>query len=156
MEVADKDEPVMTDDQDANDEKAPEVVVKTVEPPVELTPGFAIAATSPKTFKGLDFGTSAILLEHELKKPENLVRDTPITLEAIKTVLDEVNALYLQKDLSYLGRYCQSKLSQTVLSRFSSLKPPSGKSRLKTESKRRIHSRTSCIQRRRLYFSGCT
>ena len=95
--VADKDEPVMTDDQDASDEKAPEVVVKTVEPPVELTPGFAIAATSPKIFKGLDFGTSAILLEHELKKPENLVRDTPITLEAIKTVLDEVNALYLAK-----------------------------------------------------------
>ena len=84
-------------DKAEGDKAAPAIVIEPVQPPIELTPGFAIAATSPKTFQGLDFGTSAILLEHELKKPEKLVRDTPITLEAIKTVLDEVNALYLAK-----------------------------------------------------------
>ena len=87
----------VTLDKAERDDAAPVIVKEPVQPAIELTPGFAIAATSPKTFQGLDFGSSAILLEHELKKPEKLVRDTPITLEAIKTVLDEVNALYLAK-----------------------------------------------------------
>ena len=66
-------------------------------PPIILTPGFEIAADSPKIFKKVVFTPSAILLDYELYNTQKAVQGTPITLEAIKTVLDEVNALYLEK-----------------------------------------------------------
>ena len=66
-------------------------------PPIILTPGFEIAADSPKIFKEVVFTPSAILLGYELYNTQKAVQGTPITLEAIKTVLDEVNALYLEK-----------------------------------------------------------
>ena len=71
--------------------------ISEVPPALVLTPGFEIAASSPKTFKNLRFTQSGILLEHELKSTKEAVLGTPITLEAIKTVLDDVNGLYLEK-----------------------------------------------------------
>ncbi|MGC6531025.1 MAG: POTRA domain-containing protein [Candidatus Puniceispirillaceae bacterium] len=79
-------------------EKEEDIVVSEVSlPPTILTPGFEITSTSPTNFTGLDFTPTAILLEFELKRIEKSVTGAEITLEAIKTVLDEVNALYLEK-----------------------------------------------------------
>ena len=81
------------------DDKTDDTVI-TVEktpilPPISLTEGFDIAATSPREFTGLLFTDTAILPEYELKAIERNVIGAPISLSAIKTVLEEVNALYL-------------------------------------------------------------
>lgn len=76
---------------------APALLSEPSPPPTVLTPGFEIAANSPKTFKQVVFSPSAILLDYELFNTQKAVQGTPITLGAIKTVLDEVNALYLEK-----------------------------------------------------------
>ena len=81
----------------AQDEVTDQEQITQIAPPVVLTPGFEIAATSPKTFTNLRFTPSGILMEHELKSTKQVVVGTPITLEAIKTVLDDVNGLYLAK-----------------------------------------------------------
>ena len=89
-----------TSDDEVEEPKAKEedIVVSEVSlPPTILTPGFEITSTSPTNFTGLDFTPTAILLEFELKRIEKSVTGAEITLEAIKTVLDEVNALYLEK-----------------------------------------------------------
>ena len=93
-------------DEKTVEEKAPEE--KTIEaddviiaekteivPPISLTEGFDIAATSPREFTGLRFTKTAILSEYQLKNIENNVIGAPISLAAIKTILEEVNALYL-------------------------------------------------------------
>ena len=81
------------------DDKADEDVIiaeKTpIIPPISLTEGFEIASTSPREFTGLLFTDTAILPEYELKAIERNVIGAPISLSAIKTVLEEVNALYL-------------------------------------------------------------
>ena len=64
-------------------------------PPTTLTEGFDIAATSPREFTGLRFTETAILPEFQLKAIEKNVIGAPISLAVIKTVLEEVNALYL-------------------------------------------------------------
>lgn len=78
-----KDAPILLSDED--------------KPPVILTPGFEIAANGARNFTKIAFSPSAILLESELAATQKAVLGTPITLEAIKIVLDEVNALYLSK-----------------------------------------------------------
>ena len=92
------------------DEKAPEIIIAEEEaredkavkteqtpiiPPLSLTEGFEIAATSPREFVGLSFTDTAILPEYQLKAIEKNVIGAPISLSVIKTVLEEVNALYL-------------------------------------------------------------
>ena len=81
------------------DDKADEDVIiaeKTpIIPPISLTEGFEIASTSPREFTGLLFTDTAILPEYELKAIERNVIGAPISLSVIKTVLEEVNALYL-------------------------------------------------------------
>ena len=64
-------------------------------PPTSLTEGFDIAATSPREFTGLRFTETAILPEFQLKEIERNVIGAPISLAVIKTVLEEVNALYV-------------------------------------------------------------
>ena len=54
-----------------------------------------MASTSPREFTGLLFTDTAILPEYELKAIERNVIGAPISLSVIKTVLEEVNALYL-------------------------------------------------------------
>ena len=82
-----------------DDKASEEPVVKaeqtTILPPISLTEGFEIAATSPREFTGLRFTDTAILPEYQLKAIEKNVVGAPISLAAIKTVLEEVNALYL-------------------------------------------------------------
>ena len=78
-------------------EEAPVLLSEPDLPPYSLTPGFDIAATSPKTFTDIDFSPSAILLASELRAARKEVLGTPITLEAIKSILDRVNALYVDK-----------------------------------------------------------
>ena len=74
------------------DEVAPADIMM---PATALTEGFFIAADSPDVFTGLTFTSTAILPEFQLKRVEKQVLGLPITLEAIKAILDEVNALYL-------------------------------------------------------------
>ena len=81
----------------AEDPDAPALLSEPSPPPTALTPGFEIAANSPKLFKQVVFTPSAILLDYELFNTQKAVQGTPITLGAIKSVLDEVNALYLEK-----------------------------------------------------------
>ena len=81
----------------AEDPDAPALLSEPSPPPTALTPGFEIAANSPKIFKQVVFTPSAILLDYELFNTQKAVQGTPITLGAIKSVLDEVNALYLEK-----------------------------------------------------------
>lgn len=86
------DKPRQDDELEA--EKEP-VIIAPVPPPTVLTEGFEITHNSPKIFTGLSFTPSNILLETDLKNIERAVKGMPIQLPAIKTVLDEVNALYL-------------------------------------------------------------
>ena len=88
---------IIADDAKKEEDDAPILLSEPSPPPVILTPGFEILASSPKIFKGLEFTPTAILLEYELKRSQAAVTGTPITLEAIKSVLDELNALYLDK-----------------------------------------------------------
>ena len=92
---------VPTKDDISEEEKtaaeAPALISEPDLPPYSLTPGFDIAATSPKTFTDIDFSPSAILLASELRAARKQVLGTPITLEAIKSILDRVNALYVDK-----------------------------------------------------------
>ena len=88
---------IIADDEKKEDDDEPILLSEPSPPPVILTPGFEILASSPKIFKGLEFTPTAILLEYELKRSQAAVTGTPITLEAIKSVLDELNALYLDK-----------------------------------------------------------
>ena len=88
---------IIADDAKKEDDDEPILLSEPSPPPVILTPGFEILASSPKIFKGLEFTPTAILLEYELKRSQAAVTGTPITLEAIKSVLDELNALYLDK-----------------------------------------------------------
>ena len=90
---ADK-EPIKREDDKVDDDVI--IAEKTeIVPPTSLTEGFDIAATSPREFTGLRFTETAILPEFQLKAIEKNVIGAPISLAVIKTVLEEVNALYL-------------------------------------------------------------
>ena len=90
---ADK-EPIKREDDKVDDDV---IIAEKTEmvPPTSLTEGFDIAATSPREFTGLRFTETAILPEFQLKAIEKNVIGAPISLAVIKTVLEEVNALYL-------------------------------------------------------------
>ena len=112
-EVRDADKPAIIIDDADEDSTAPSGDISTTDevakddvpvllsepdlPPLSLTPGFDIAASSPKTFQDIAFSPSAILLGRELRETRDTVLGTPITLEAMKSVLDAVNALYVAK-----------------------------------------------------------
>lgn len=88
---------IMVDEAPAVIADAPVLLSEPAAPPIILTEGFEIAASSPKLFTEVVFTPSAILLDFELFATQRAVQGTPITLEAIKSVLDEVNALYVAK-----------------------------------------------------------
>ena len=91
---ADKEPEKREDDKIGDDDVI--IAEKTeIVPPTTLTEGFDIAATSPREFTGLRFTETAILPEFQLKAIEKNVIGAPISLAVIKTVLEEVNALYL-------------------------------------------------------------
>ena len=75
----------------------PTLLSEPTEPNIVLTPGFEITANSPKSFSDVAFSPTAILLDEEMNRTRRAAIGTPITLAAIKTILDEINALYLDK-----------------------------------------------------------